>query len=141
MLSRSTELIIAAAGLLAVGATCSTSAQQVAGSSPNASAAIAFVNVNLIPMDRERVVPGQTVVIRGDHIIAIGPTPDVAVPTGATVVDGAGRYLMPGLTDAHVHLPAGMPWAPTRPDFGDAPLYLAYGVYHRCKRGRYPDTA
>jgi hypothetical protein len=43
------------------------------------------------------------------------------------VIDGAHGYLMPGLTDAHVHLP-GTVFAPSRPDFGDAPLYLAFGV-------------
>lgn len=90
--------------------------------------AIAIVNVNLIRIDRERVEPAQTVIVRGDRIAAIGPSAGVPVPPDATVIDGAGRYLVPGLTDAHVHLTTDMSWAPARPDFGDAPLYLAYGV-------------
>jgi imidazolonepropionase-like amidohydrolase len=90
--------------------------------------AIAFVNVNLIRMDRERVEPGQTVIVRDDRIVVIGASADVPVPPDATVIHGAGRYLVPGLTDAHVHITTDMPWAPARPDFGDAPLYLAYGV-------------
>lgn len=66
---------------------------------------VAFVNVNVIPMDRERVEPRQTVVVRRDRIVAIGAAGEVSVPEGAMVIDGAGGYLMPGLTDAHVHLP------------------------------------
>ncbi len=92
------------------------------------ASATAFVNVNLIRMQSERVEPGQTVIVRGDRIAVIGPSADVRLPQGATVIEGAGRYLVPGLTDAHVHLTTDMPWAPARPDFGDAPLYLAYGV-------------
>ena len=88
-------------------------------------APIAFVNVNLISMDREDVDVGQTVVIRGNRIAAIGQTPP---PSGAILVDGTGRYLLPGLTDSHVHITTDMPWAPARADFGDAPLYLAHGV-------------
>src|SRR5205823_14178136 len=75
-----------------------------------------------------RVEPGQTVIVRGDRIVAIGASADVPVPPDATVIQGDGRYLIPGLTDAHVHLTTDMPWAPARPDFGDAPLYLAHGV-------------
>ena len=90
--------------------------------------AVAFVNVTLVPMDRERVERGRTVVVEGTRIVAIGATGEVSIPQGSTVIDGSGRYLAPGLTDAHVHLTTGMPWALTRPDFGDAPIYLAYGV-------------
>jgi imidazolonepropionase-like amidohydrolase len=86
---------------------------------------VAFVNVNLISMDRERVEPGQTVIVQGDRIAAIGESNP---PSGAVVVDGTGRYLLPGLIDSHVHLTTDMPWAPARDDFGDAPLYLAHGV-------------
>lgn len=66
---------------------------------------IAFVNVNLIPMDTERVVPEQTVVIRGGRIVEIGSTAEVAVPEGAETIDGSGRYLMPGLAEMHGHIP------------------------------------
>jgi hypothetical protein len=90
--------------------------------------AIAFVNVNVIRMDRERVEPAQTVVVRGDSIIEIGEAAVLRPPDDALVVEGGGRYLLPGLCDSHVHLGSDMPWAPTRPDFGDAALYLAHGV-------------
>src|SRR5262245_42499532 len=79
-------------------------------------------------MDRERAIRNQTVLIRGDRIVAIGPTSELSVPDGTLVIEGHGQYLLPGLTDAHVHLETNLPWAPARPDFGDGPLYLANGV-------------
>src|SRR5262245_4613632 len=89
--------------------------------------AVAFVNVNVVPLDSEGVQPRRTVVVRGDRIIGVGASDQVNVPRDAMVIDGAGQYLVPGLTDSHVHL-AGSPVLPTRDDFGDAPIYLAYGV-------------
>ena len=84
---------------------------------------MAFVNVNLISMDREGIEPGQTVLVQGDRIVSIGPANP---PMSALIVDGTGRYLLPGLTDSH--LTTDMPWAPGRSNFGDAPLHLAHGV-------------
>ena len=93
------------------------------------SDATAIVNVNVVPMDREGVNAGQTVLVRGDRIVALGAAGELAVPRGAAVIDAAGRYLVPGLTDAHVHLEGdGTGFGTARPDFGDGPLYLAYGV-------------
>jgi len=66
----------------------------------------AFVGVNVVPMDREYVLPGQTVVVKEGQIAAMGPTEKTAVPSGALRVDGRGRYLLPGLADLHVHLQA-----------------------------------
>ena len=45
----------------------------------------------------------MTVVVDGDLITAVGPSPRVAIPRNARVVDGTGRYLVPGLWDMHVH--------------------------------------
>jgi cytosine/adenosine deaminase-related metal-dependent hydrolase len=84
-----------------------------------------FVDVTIVPMDRETTLPGQTVVVRGERIVSIGPTKNAPAPDDAVVINGAGLYLVPGLTDAHVHL-AGTVFGPGRPEFGDAPLYLAY---------------
>lgn len=66
--------------------------------------AFAFVGVNVVPMDGERVARDQTVIVRGGRIAAVGPRGRVRVPKGATRVEGRGRYLMPGLADMHVHL-------------------------------------
>ncbi|HEY7612767.1 MAG TPA: amidohydrolase family protein [Gemmatimonadales bacterium] len=70
-------------------------------------AATAFVDVTVIPMDRERRLQGQTVVVRGDRIVALGPSARVKVPQGATRVEGKGRFLIPGLAEMHAHIPGG----------------------------------
>lgn len=67
----------------------------------------AFVNVTVVPMDRERVLPGQTVVVRGDRIVAMGARGAVAVPADAVRIDGTGKFLMPGLAEMHAHIPPG----------------------------------
>jgi hypothetical protein len=66
---------------------------------------IAINNVSVIPMDRERVLPAQTVVIRNGRIAEIGPRRSV---TGAGViqVDGTGKFLIPGLAEMHGHIGA-----------------------------------
>ncbi len=70
-------------------------------------AVTAFVDVTVIPMDRERRLPGHTVVVRGDRIVALGPSAQVKVPEGATRVEGKGRFLIPGLAEMHAHIPGG----------------------------------
>lgn len=64
----------------------------------------AFTGVNVIPMDRERVLKNQTVVVRADRIVEIGDAAKVKVPAGALQIDGRGKYLVPGLIDMHTHL-------------------------------------
>lgn len=65
---------------------------------------LAFVNVNVIPMDSERALEGQTVIVRDGVIAMIGSSDQIQVPDDALVVDGRGKYLMPGLVDMHVHI-------------------------------------
>jgi imidazolonepropionase-like amidohydrolase len=86
----------------------------------------AFVDVSVVPMDRERVVRNQTVIVRDGGIAHMGPSATVRVPTGATTIDGSGRYLMPGLTEMHAHIPSPQQGEDTieRTLF----LYLAGGV-------------
>lgn len=68
---------------------------------------VAFVDVSVIPMDRERVIPRQTVLVRGDRIEAIGPTEQVSIPAGGRRVNGRGKFLIPGLAEMHAHIPGG----------------------------------
>ncbi|HEX2270115.1 MAG TPA: amidohydrolase family protein [Pyrinomonadaceae bacterium] len=88
---------------------------------------IAFVNVNVVPFDRERILAGQTVIVRDGRIAEIGPAEKTRVPAGALQIDGRGKYLMPGLADMHVHLfpGAGQPDDLTSQQFQ---LFLANGV-------------
>ncbi|HXQ71913.1 MAG TPA: amidohydrolase family protein [Pyrinomonadaceae bacterium] len=90
--------------LLVVTATFVTAFAQNANQTPGAPQTIAFVNVNVVPFDRERIVEGQTVIVRDGRIAEIGPANKTKVPAGAREIDGRGKYLMPGLADMHVHL-------------------------------------
>jgi imidazolonepropionase-like amidohydrolase len=65
---------------------------------------IAFVNVNVIPMDSERIIRNQTVLVRDGRITAVGAARKISVPKGVFIIEGSGQYLMPGLVDMHVHL-------------------------------------
>ncbi|HEX2488913.1 MAG TPA: amidohydrolase family protein [Blastocatellia bacterium] len=111
-------LVIAVVGL--------TMAQS--GKEPNATNApiTAFVNVNVVPMDRERVIENQTVIVRSGRIAEIGPANKVKVPDGATRVEGAGKYLMPGLAEMHGHIPP--PNAPKAYTESVLFLYAANGI-------------
>lgn len=64
----------------------------------------AFVNVSVIPMDKERVLTNQTVVVRGGLITEIGSAKKVKIPPDAVRIDGTGKFLIPGLVDMHAHL-------------------------------------
>jgi len=93
----------------------------------------AFVNVSVVPMDRERVLPHQTVIVRGARIVALGPAHRVRVPPTAVRIDGKGKFLLPGLADMHTHIP-GLDSAGWFPDsaMADAErqlfLFVANGV-------------
>ncbi len=65
----------------------------------------AFLNVNVIRMAQDRVEPGRTVVVENGIISVVGPVDLVALPKGAAIVDGTDRYLIPGLTEMHAHIP------------------------------------
>ncbi|MEO8452592.1 MAG: amidohydrolase family protein, partial [Gemmatimonadota bacterium] len=71
---------------------------------PDSTAVVAFVDVNVVPMDQERLLERQTVVVRSGRIVSIGPVATTAIPLGAIRVDGRGKYLLPGLADMHTHL-------------------------------------
>ena len=65
--------------------------------------ATVFRDVTVVPMDGDRLLPHHTVVVRGDRIESVRPHAHAVVPPDAVVIDGSGRYLMPGLVDMHVH--------------------------------------
>jgi imidazolonepropionase-like amidohydrolase len=67
----------------------------------------AFVDVNVVPLDRPGVLERQTVLVRGDRIVAMGTAARTQVPAGATRIDGRGKYLMPGLAEMHAHVVGG----------------------------------
>jgi imidazolonepropionase-like amidohydrolase len=79
-------------------------ATAVPGEIVPATTPVAFVGVHVIPMDADRVLRDQVVLVRDGHIERVGPVGTVVVPTDAAIVQGGGRYLMPALIDMHVHL-------------------------------------
>lgn len=96
-----------ALALLGYAACASTPCPQPAAE----QADLAFTRVNVIDVESGRVLPSHTVLIAGNRIRAVGPSAKVRVPAGARVVDGSGKYLIPGLWDMHGHSlhPANLP--------------------------------
>jgi imidazolonepropionase-like amidohydrolase len=74
---------------------------------PTPSAVVAFANVSVLPMDRDTVLGGQTVVVRDGKIAEVGAASSIRVPFGAIRVDGQGKFLIPALAEMHAHIPAG----------------------------------
>jgi imidazolonepropionase-like amidohydrolase len=68
---------------------------------------LAFVHANLFDAESAQVLPNRTVVVTGNRISAVGADGAVKVPANAQVIDAAGKTLMPGLWDMHVHLSPG----------------------------------
>lgn len=66
---------------------------------------IAIINVNVIPMTADMVLPAKTVIISDGRIERIGPVAEVPIPEQVFVIDGTDRYLMPGLAEMHGHIP------------------------------------
>ena len=61
-----------------------------------------ITNVTVADVEKQRLIPNQTVVINKDLISQIH-SGKVKIPANATVINGSGKYLFPGLTDAHIH--------------------------------------
>jgi imidazolonepropionase-like amidohydrolase len=69
-----------------------------------AGGAWAITHVSVVPMTSETLLKDATVVVRDGRITALGPSASVSVPSGARVVDGREKFLIPGLADMHTHL-------------------------------------
>ncbi len=64
----------------------------------------AFVGVNVISVEAGVVLGDHTVVVEDGRIVAMGPRASTSPSGEATLIDGTGKYLIPGLADMHVHL-------------------------------------
>jgi hypothetical protein len=73
-------------------------------------------DVSVLPMDGARVLAHQNVVIAGERIVRVEPTREA--PRAARVVDGRGKFLLPGLADMHVHVLGE----------ADLPMFIGNGV-------------
>ncbi len=99
----------------------------------SSSGRVAIVGVTVI--DADAVVPArrdQTVLIEGGVIRAVGRTRDVVLPRGTRVVNGRGKFAIPGLWDMHVHF--------MNTGVSALPLLLAHGVTSVREMGGYLDS-
>ena len=115
--------------LAVLGAACLAACAE--GPPPQSAASadttiVAFENVTVVPMTSQRVLQGQTVLVRGDRIAEVGAAGRVRVPAGARRVDGRGKWLIPGLAEMHGHIPP--PSAPADYTENVLFLYLANGI-------------
>lgn len=74
----------------------------VAGAAFTRAETIVFTDVNVVPMDSARVIPRTTVIVTDGVIASIGIK--AKLPAGTPVIDGEGRWLVPGLADMHNHV-------------------------------------
>lgn len=103
---------------------------------------IAIVGATLIHPDREgdaAVARDQAIVIEGQRIRAVGDARTVRVPAGARIVDAKGKWVVPGLVDAHVHFfQSGNLY--TRPDAADFNAWMPYAKEVARNQARLPAT-
>jgi len=125
-------LSIATGGACAQGdaSSSSTTARraEVATAQPPAAGTFAFTNVSVIPMDSERVLSSQTVVVRDGKILSVGPASSAFIPVEATRIDGSGKYLMPGLAEMHAHVAGGQAAGSEEMNRDIFFLYIANGI-------------
>jgi len=67
------------------------------------ASALVFDGVTVVDVEQGKLLPGQRVVVKDNHITAVGPATSVPLPAGAQVIDARGKYLIPGLWDLHMH--------------------------------------
>ena len=91
-----------------------------AGSRAAVGADLAIQHVSIVDVTDGTILTDQTVLVAGNRIVAVGPAATTRPAAGARVVEGSGKYLIPGLWDMHVHSAASPRW--------HFPLFLAHGV-------------
>jgi imidazolonepropionase-like amidohydrolase len=87
---------------------------------------LAIIHVNLIDATGAPVQADMTVIVQGKQILQLGKSASTTVPKAARVVDGRGKYLIPGLWDMHVHEIFGA-WLPEDEKITPV-LFVANGV-------------
>ena len=92
-IARAISVVRVAAAVGAAGAVLSVPAALAAQD-------VAIRNATILTITRGDI-PNGTIVVRGGKITAVGA--DVSVPQGIRVIDGTGKFVMPGLIDAHSH--------------------------------------
>lgn len=73
------------------------------GQGPEAD--FAFTNVNVLTMENETILQDQTVLVKDGEILKMGEAADINTSGAINVIDGKGKYLMPGIAEMHAHIP------------------------------------
>lgn len=60
-------------------------------------------NINLVDVKTGKIMPGYSVLFTDGIIQQVAPSAKLKTPADATIIDGDGRYIMPGMADAHIH--------------------------------------
>src|SRR6266853_3180205 len=123
MVTRLLHYICLWAFLVACLASCANRPQ------PTATSTLAIDGGTVLHPHRDAAraaVPNSVIVVTDGRISAAGPADSVPIPAGATVVDARGKWIVPGLIDAHVHFfQSGNLY--TRPDAADLRTAMPYG--------------
>jgi imidazolonepropionase-like amidohydrolase len=90
----------------------------MAAADPAPAPPLAITHVTVVDVTGAGLVADRTVVVAGGRIVAVTDSAEAKIPDQARVVEGRGKYLIPGLWDMHVHLG----------DQSDLPLFVANGV-------------
>ncbi len=90
------------------------------GCKPGGNDGVALVGATLIDGSGGPGVANVAIVVRDGRIVSVGSRTDFQLPKSTREVDVSGRWIIPGLIDAHVHLAPALSWAP--------PRFLAWGV-------------
>ena len=126
------KLKILAAAALAVATMTANAAEGIT----------AIVGATIVHPNREAskaVELDQTVIIAGDRIVGVGPSKTTRVPRGAARIEAKGKWIVPGLVDAHVHFFQSANLY-TRPDGADFGAYMPYAKEDARNRARLPAT-
>ncbi|MEX2284468.1 MAG: amidohydrolase family protein [Gemmatimonadota bacterium] len=87
------------------------------------AADLAITNLTVVDVENGRIIPEQVVLIKGNRITVVADAARVRFAMPARVIDGTGKYMMPGLWDMHAHLTLS-----GRPTTIELPLFVAHGV-------------
>jgi imidazolonepropionase-like amidohydrolase len=100
-------------------------AMAMAASSAAVPETVALVGATIVDGNGGQPVADGVVVLQGDRILAVGPRSSPAVPPGSRLLDVTGKWITPGLIDAHVHFfQSGGLY--TRPDAIDLQTVMPY---------------
>jgi len=90
---------------------------------PVIDADIAITHAAIVDVERGRLLTDHAVLVKGDRIVTVRPTAQARVPSSTRVIDGTGKYLIPGLWDMHAHIGGS-----GNPLLLELPLFTAHGV-------------